>query len=210
MNARLVKLGVAAAIAAVIATTFTAPVFAQVTGQPMVQPVNRADTQRDIDQQQRIESGLKSGQLTTREAGKLEKGEAHVDRMEANADRSGHVSAAEQARITSAQDRESNAIRSQKHDAQTGNPASASSRRMQADTQRNINQQSRIEQGERSGRLTTRETGSLERGQARVDRATARAAANGHVGANEQAGIQARENRQSARVLDKKHNRTVG
>ena len=206
MNARLVRLGLAAALA----TAFAAPVFAQVTVQPPVQPVNQADTQRNIDQQQRIDNGLKSGQLTTREAGKLEKGEAHVEKMEANADRNGHVSPAEQARITSAQDRESNAIHAQKHDAQTGNPNSASSRRMQADTQRNIDQQSRIEQGEKSGQLTTRETGSLERGQARVDRATARAAANGHVGAHEQAGIQARENRQSARVYNKKHNRTVG
>lgn len=205
MNARLAQLGLAAALA----TAFAAPVFAQVTVQPPVQAVNQADTQRNVDQQQRIESGLQSGQLTTREAGKLEKGEAHIDRMEANADRNGHVSAAEQARITSAQNRESNAIYAQKHDAQTGNPGSASSRRLQADTQRNINQQSRIAQGEKSGQLTTRETGSLERGQARVDRATARAAANGHVGANEQARIQARENRQSNRVFDKKHNRTV-
>ena len=205
MNARLAQLGLAAALA----TTFAAPVFAQATVQPPVQAVNQADTQRNVDQQQRIESGLQSGQLTTREAGKLEKGEAHIDKMEANADRNGHVSAAEQARITSAQNRESNAIYQQKHDAQTGNPNSASSQRLQADTQRNINQQSRIEQGEKSGQLTTRETGSLERGQARVDRATARAAANGHVGANEQAGIQARENRQSNRVFNKKHNRTV-
>ncbi len=202
MNARLVKLGLVASLA----TAFAVPVFAQTP----VQAVTQADTQRNVDQQQRIESGLKSGQLTTHEAGKLEQGEAHIEKMEANADRNGRVSATEQARITAAQNRESRAIGKQKHDAQTGNPASASSQRLQADTQRNIDQQARIAQGEKSGQLTTRETGSLERGQARVDRATARAAANGHVGAHEQAGIQARENRQSTRVFDKKHNHTVG
>jgi hypothetical protein len=196
MNARLVKLG----LAATLAGAFAAPVFAQTTQQ---------QTQRDLDQQQRIENGLKSGQLTTKEAGKLERGEAHVEKMEANADRNGSVSPAEQARISAAQNRESTAIYNQKHDAQVGNPGSASSRRMQADVQRNVNQQARIEQGEKSGQLSTREAGSLERGQARTDRSIARASANGRVNANEQARIQRRENRQSARVFNKKHNGTV-
>jgi hypothetical protein len=199
MNVRLIKLG----LAATLATAFAAPVFAQTA------VGTQADTQRNVDQQQRIENGLKSGQLTTKEAGKLEKGEAHVEKMEANASRNGSVSAAEQSRITAAQNRESSAIYNQKHDAQTGNPASASSQRMQADVQRNVNQQSRIEQGEKSGELSTREAGKLERGQARTDRATARAAANGNVNGREQARLQARENRQSARIYRKKHNGAV-
>lgn len=194
MNTRLIKLGVAAALA----TAFTAPVFAQVG--------SAANTQRDVAQQKRIESGLQSGQLSTREAGKLEAGEARVERIEANAARNGSVSATEQGRITAAQNRESAAIYNQKHDAQVGNPASASSQRMQADVQRNQNQQARIDAGVKSGQLTTREAGSLERGQARVDRATARAAADGRVGGAEQARIQAREDRQSARIHRRKHN----
>ena len=90
-----------------------------------------------------------------------------------------------------------------------GNPNSASSKRMQADVQRNVNQQQRINQGVRSGELTNKEAGSLERGQAHVDRAEARAGANGHVGAAEQARIQGKENHQSTRVYNKKHNETV-
>ncbi len=105
-----------------------------------------------------------------------------------------------------AQNAESSAIYGQKHDAQTGNPASASSRRMQADVQRNANQQARIKQGVASGALTTKETGSLERGQAHVAHKEAVAGANGHVGAGEQARIQGSENRQSGRVYRKKHN----
>ncbi len=197
MQARLIRIGLAATIAA----AFTAPVFAQ---------SSQADTQRDVAQQQRIESGLQSGQLTTKEAGGLERGEARVEKMQANADRNGSVSAREQARIDRAQNRESRAIYNQKHDAQVGNPNSASSQRMQADVQRNENQQARIEQGEKSGQLSTHEAGALERGQARTDRSVARAARNGHVGANEQTRIQARENRQSARVFNKKHNGVVG
>ena len=41
--------------------------------------------------QQRIEQGLKSGALTTREASKLEKEEAKVDRMESRALKNGNV-----------------------------------------------------------------------------------------------------------------------
>ncbi len=196
MHTRLIQLGLAAALA----TAFAAPVFAQTA------VGSQADTQRNVNQQQRIESGLKSGQLTTREAGRLESGEARVERIQANAERNGSVSTQEQARITAAQNRESKAIYDQKHDAQVGNPNSASSQRMQADVQRNANQQARIEKGEQSGSLTTREAGALERGQARTDRATARPAADGHVGAREQAHLQAREDRQSARIHRRKHN----
>ena len=191
----LIKLGLATALA----TAFAAPVLAQDAG-------SSSNTQRDLNQQQRIENGLKSGQLNTREAGRLERGEAHVEKLEARAGRDGTVSAAEQSRITAAQNRESAAIYNQKHDAQTGDPASASSQRMQRDVQRNVNQQARIAQGEKSGQLTTRESAALERGQARTDRATARAGADGRVGAGEQARLQAREDRQSARIHRKKHN----
>ena len=41
------------------------------------------DQQRDVNQQQRIEQGLQSGQLSTKEAGSLEHQEKHVDNMEA-------------------------------------------------------------------------------------------------------------------------------
>jgi hypothetical protein len=75
--------------------------------------------------------------------------------------------------------------------------------------QRNVNQQQRIEQGETSGSLTNREAGSLEHGQAKVDRKEANAAANGHVSAKEQKGIQKAENKQSARIYKKKHNAKV-
>ena len=46
----------------------------------------------------------------------------------------------------------------------------------------------------------------FERGQAHVDRKEARAGANGHVSAGEQASIQHLENRQSRRIYRKKHN----
>ena len=76
---------------------------------------------------------------------------------------------------------------------------------MQADVQRNINQQSRIEQGVNSGSLTNRETARLERGEARIDRAEARAGADNKVGPREQRRIQKAENRESRRIHREKH-----
>jgi hypothetical protein len=46
----------------------------------------------------------------------------------------------------------------------------------------------------------------LERGQARVDRAEARAGADGHVSAGEHARIQHKQNQQSRKIFRDKHN----
>jgi hypothetical protein len=164
------------------------------------------EVQRDINQESRIEQGLKSGQLSTGEAARLEKGEARIDKMESKALKDGNLSPEEKARIQRAQNNESTAINQLKHNDVPGNPTSASSQRMQADVQRNINQQNRIEQGVQSGQLTNKEVSHLEKGQARVDRAEAKAGSDGHVSGREQARIQHRENVQSRHIFRDKHN----
>jgi hypothetical protein len=163
--------------------------------------------QRDVNQEKRIEQGLKSGELNTKEASKLEREQSRVDKMQSKALSDGKLSDAEKRRIEREQNRVSKDIAREKHDGQTGDPNSASSKRMQADVQRNINQQERIEQGAQSGELTNKEAGNLERAQARVDRKEARAGADGHVGAGEQRGIQKAENHQNKKILREKHNR---
>ena len=183
-------------ISTTILALFSGVAAAQTTGSMV---------QRDINQQQRIENGLKSGALNTREAARLEREQAQVERMESRALKDGKLTDAEKARINKAQNRVSKDIYREKHDAQTGNPNSASSRRMQADVQRNINQQQRIENGIQSGQLTNREVGKLERGQARVNQAEARAGRDGHVGPAEHRRIQSAENRQSRRIFNEKH-----
>src|SRR5207249_10687544 len=142
--------------------------------------------QRDVNQQKRTQQGLKSGQLTTREAPRCEGEEAKVERDQARALRDGTLSPAEKARLAREQNKVSRDIYREKHDAQTGDPNSPSSQRMQADVQRNVNQQRRIEQGVASGELTNREAARLERGQARDTAAQARAGADGKVGPNAQ------------------------
>jgi hypothetical protein len=159
---------------------------------------------RNVNQQERIEQGLQSGQLNTREAGELERQETRIDLTEARDLKDGKLSPREQARINRMQNRTSANIAVQKHDGQTGNPDSRSSERMQADVARNVRQEQRIDQGIENGTLTHREVGSLERGQARVDRREATAARDGHVGPREQTGVQGAENHQSRRIHRRK------
>jgi len=191
-----IRLAVAVALA-----SLTAQAFAEVPSQT----AQTAETQRDVSQQQRIEQGLQSGQLSTQEAGRLEREEGHVDQMEAKAAADGHVTAAEAQRIGAAQNAVSQDIYMQKHDAQLGNPNSPSSQRMQAGVQRDINEQTRINQGVKSGQLTTRETGQLERGQAHVASTEAHSAANGRVTAREAAHVRHAANVQNRHVYQQKH-----
>ena len=178
-------------------------------GFTLAQPATPADasaqvTQRQANQQQRVENGLKNGSLTVKEAGRIERGEAALDRTIAR-DAANGISPKEQAQINRRENALSREIANDTHNAQQGNPASASSRRLQADVQRNANQDQRIANGVKSGQLTNKDVSALERGQARVDRKEARAARNGNVGAGEQARVQRAENRQSRRIRAEKH-----
>lgn len=188
MNSKLLSLLVAGLLAA--------PAFAQTAA---------TEVQRDVNQQTRIEAGLKSGQLNTTEAARLEREQAHIAKAQQNALKDGKLSKHEQRKIERMQDTASADIKAQKHDAQTGNPNSASSQRMQADVQRNVNQQTRIENGIKSGELTNHEVAKLEKGEARIERKEAAAGKDGHVGAAEQRKVQHAENRESKRIHHQKH-----
>ena len=166
-------------------------------------------TQRDVNQQTRIENGLKDGSLSTKEAAKLEKEESHVDRLQAKDLKDGKLTNAERAQLNAAQNKVSGDIAADKHNAVTGNPNSASSKRMQADVARNVNQENRIEGGIQNGSLTNHEVSKLQRGQAHVDRKEAAAGANGHVSAAEQRRVQRSENHQSNRIYRQKHDAQV-
>jgi hypothetical protein len=79
--------------------------------------------QRQANQEARIQKGVQSGQLTDKEAAKLERGQAKVDRMEDKAKADGKVTAKERAKLARAQDKQSKKIRKQKHDKQKQAPA---------------------------------------------------------------------------------------
>ena len=140
------------------------------------QTTTASTVQRDVNQETRIENGLKDGKLSD----------------------------AERARLNAAQNKVSADIAADRHNAVTGNPNSASSRRMQADVARNVNQEKRIEAGIQNGSLTNHEVSKLQRGQAHVDAKEVRAGVDGHVGKAEQRSFQGAEDHQSNRIHHEK------
>ena len=74
--------------------------------------------QRQMNQEQRIDQGVASGQLNRREANRLERQQDRIDRMENRANADGVMTAKERARIGAAQNRASRNIAREKHDGQ--------------------------------------------------------------------------------------------
>ena len=81
---------------------------------------------RQQRQEQRIEQGKASGELTKREAHRLERQQHRVERAEARAKADGTVTAGERAKLDAMQDQTSRNIHRQKHDRQH-RPAKAAS-----------------------------------------------------------------------------------
>jgi len=165
--------------------------------------------QRDVYQQTRIQQGLQSGRLTTQEAARLEQQQTHIQQMQSRSLADGHLSAGEQARLTTAQNRASANILAAQNNRVTANPNSASSQRMQAVVSRQVNQQTRLQQGLQNGSLTSREAGRLEHGQAQDTRLLARAGADGHFGRAERVGLQRSMNQQGRQIYRQNHDAQV-
>lgn len=102
----------ATTIALLVAASFALPAIAQTSSTPRIDA-------RQEKQEQRIQQGVKSGALNQKEAARLEKGQARVQKMETKAVADGKVTAKERARIEKAQNRESRRIFREKHDKQT-------------------------------------------------------------------------------------------
>ena len=73
---------------------------------------------RERHEQQRIRQGIRNGELTRREAGRLEAQQARIRIAERFAKADGHVTGRERARIDYMLDRASRNIHRQKHDSQ--------------------------------------------------------------------------------------------
>lgn len=77
--------------------------------------------QREARQEQRIQKGVASGELTARETHRLDKQQQqHIDTMENKAKADGTVTANERARLQAAQDHASADIRRKKHNERKG------------------------------------------------------------------------------------------
>ena len=93
------------------------PALAQTT--PPARAATPGIDKRQAIQEKRIQQGVQSGQLTGKEAARLEKGQARVERMKEKAKADGVVTKQERARIEHAQNVESRKIAREKHDKQT-------------------------------------------------------------------------------------------
>src|SRR5665213_2882772 len=74
--------------------------------------------QRQDVQQDRIDHGVRDGQITRSEQGRLEQGERNINRAQRQAEADGHVTSQERARIDRMTDREGRQINQQSHDRQ--------------------------------------------------------------------------------------------
>ena len=88
-----------------------------VGGGAYAQSMSTIDQRQDY-QQDRIEHGIRDGQITSSEARRLEQGERAIDRAQARARADGVVTPQERARIDRMTDRESREIYQQSHDRQ--------------------------------------------------------------------------------------------
>ena len=82
----------------------------------------RGINSRQYREQQRINQGIRSGELTRREARRLEAGLARIRIDERYARADGNVTPRERARLERELNRESRGIYRQKHDGQDRNP----------------------------------------------------------------------------------------
>ena len=71
--------------------------------------------QRQATQERRIEQGVRSGELTPREAARVERGQARIRQMERQALADGHISRRERAAIDREQDKQNQLIARLKH-----------------------------------------------------------------------------------------------
>jgi hypothetical protein len=167
-------------------------------------PTDPSIAQRKENQQDRIANGVKSGQLTAGETSNLETKEAAIN-GETRADRAangGKLTAAEKQQINGQQNKLSNQIYQDKHNANTaqyGNNQVG---------QRRENQQDRIGQGIKSGQLTAGETAKLENQQKGINQQVKadRAANGGKLTSGEKQQINKEQNGASKNIYNKKHN----
>jgi hypothetical protein len=188
--------------------TATPPVTSTGGGSDMA-PNTPTTLNRDVNQQSRIEQGLQNGTITTRESAELERNQARINALQSKSMHGG-LSTTERAELDHLQDHQSHAIRKANANGVNGNPMSGSSQRAQAEVQRNISQQQRIQEGVRDNSLTNKEASRLEAGQARSDMHQYNAGKDGKIGENQAENMKEQDNRQSDKIYKQRHDNKEG
>ncbi|HME33720.1 MAG TPA: hypothetical protein VKF84_00685 [Candidatus Sulfotelmatobacter sp.] len=194
---KITFLSAALAILALPVVAQSTDASAPVTGQTI--------NQRKENQQDRIANGVKSGELTAGETANLEKKESDLNHEEKDMRSldNGKLTAADKTTLNQQQNKLSNQIYQDKHNAavQNTDPKSEVGKRAE-------NQQDRIAQGIKSGQLTAGETAHLENNEAKVNKEVHndRAANGGKLTAQEKQQVNRQQNKMSRQIYRDKHN----
>jgi predicted transglutaminase-like cysteine proteinase len=197
--------------AAALLAFCVSPAWAQ-QSQPSSTPTTPATTpnkpptvqQRKNDQQDRIAQGVQSGQLTAGETKNLENKEAGLNKEERNmrSQDNGHLTSADRTKLNNQQNRLSNNIYADKHNATQAHYGNNQV------GQRRENQQDRIANGIKSGQLTAHETSKLENQQQGINREVhgMRQANGGKLTQADKKAVNRQQNKASGNIYNKKHN----
>lgn len=165
-------------IAIAVGSLFAGAAFAQ---------SNHEIEQRDRMQQQRIERGVQSGQITSREADRLLGERAQIERLESRARSDGVLTRNERARIDHRQDRLSRDIYRESHDRQVANPDGRRSDRGNDWGRRNDMSPRQFDRNGRSDQFNHRAEGRGERNEWRGNAVTPRTGSDTRFGRSDMA-----------------------
>jgi hypothetical protein len=189
------------------------PAFAQsqtpATPAPVAAPAADAPKpgtvgERKENQQDRIAQGVQSGQLTSGETKNLETKEAGLNKEDSTmrSEDDGHLTAADRTKLNNQQNKLSNQIYDDKHNAAQQHYGNSEV------GQREENQQDRIAQGIKSGQLTAREAAKTEKQQQGINREVngMREANGGKLTNADKKAVNQQQNKASKNIYNKKHN----
>lgn len=165
---------------------------------------------RQQNQQQRVRQGVRSGELTRRETGRLAEEQRDVRQLERAYKSDGELTRAERVDLHHEQNQASRDIYNQKHDAQD-RPVTAPDPAVRdpAVNQRQGNQAARIVNGVKSGELTHAEAQDLRDGRQEIRQTEQAYKADGTLTRDERIDLHQELNQQSRDIHDAKHDEQV-
>ena len=158
--------------------------------------------QRQHHQRERIQQGVKSGELTRRETGKLAEEQRDIRQLERAYKSDGTLTGAERRDLHHEQNQASHDIYRQKHDEQTRPPAAV---RDPGVNERQANQTARIQQGVKSGELTHDEAQELRTGRRDIRDLEHTYKEDGTLTRDERQDLHQQLNQQSQEIYEEKH-----
>jgi len=158
--------------------------------------------QRQHNQRERIQQGVKSGELTRRETGRLVEEQRDIRQLERGYKSDGTLTGAERRDLQHEQNQASRDIYRQKHDEQDRPPAAV---RDPGVNERQANQTARIQQGVKSGELTHGEAQDLRSERRDIRDLEHTYKEDGTLTRDERQDLHQQLNQQSQEIFEEKH-----